>query len=375
MWKKKPNFKRSHGYSFAERKVTRNSRGKIKAIQEDWKDSSLKKLLISLISILFLGIRKGLFIASLSVSIGFVGTFLSQRDAYSSRVLSAWSILGSGIGGGPQSEALRYLSSWKCYGLDAFLSSDLNGLDYSLFGEHRINLPRVIAPEEESFYEQFLKHICIYPSSFDSFDFSSKNNADEPRNKIQYQHLDLKYLNFSYSTLNYVSFRKVYFYKSLFTKASFDESFFSETKFKSVYTLGLTRFKKTFWANSEILDSTVPRSNFSGSTFFFGVVFKKNNFEHSSFNDSDFGFGSSFQNNYMERADFRNSVFSSSFFGNNIEKADFRGAEFSSKIEPCDFFKQNTNWELAYRDEEYACGATVPDPTEKDRLEAKKVSK
>ncbi len=49
--------------------------------------------------------------------------------------------------------------------------------------------------------------------------------------------------------------------------------------------------------------------------------------------------------------------------GANLSKADFEGADLhSARNLTCEQLTSARNWELAYRDEEIACGAPIPEP-------------
>ncbi|WP_221274660.1 hypothetical protein [Thaumasiovibrio subtropicus] len=104
-----------------------------------------------------------------------------------------------------------------------------------------------------------------------------------------------------------------------------------------------------------IIDTKANNADFSDSNIFLSTILE-NELKGANFTNSVIRM-TEFRNNNLEFSKFDNSTISTSFVGNNLSQASFIGTNFD-KQDPCEFFKSNDNWEMAFRDQ--SCGKSIP---------------
>lgn len=305
-------------------------------------------------------IRKAIIIfAEISVFI-FVGSiFIERGEAAVSRINNSWQLISiDSQGNNGKREALEYLNSWQCYGLSKF-----DWFEKSIIEDERSAI-------------SFLKdYICLKkPLSFFSIDLSPKYKEDPPpKYKTYLKNIELENAqltkailiesNLEQAILSNADLSEAELNKSILSYAILSNANLQEAKlintrlFKadmSEANLSYAYLKKAYIANAKLIKATLINADLSEADL-----------SKTDLTEADLT-GAKLYKSILE-----NTILT----GTNLLHTDLRKAQFNfhppitqgDKIETainikyiCDQLKQAINWKNAYRDEIYACGATIP---------------
>lgn len=326
MWKKKPNFKRSHGYSFADSKMLNKHRDRsINTLLHrlaDWLDNwHLVRILSTLSSFLI---------------ITAVFTFWTDlEDKQISLINSAWQILHNDHPGpSGEKEALEYLNSEKCL-LGLCWKDRVQFVD--------LNLSQVDGNRS------YLKGINLQESYFES---------------TKIEGVDFSFANLSDSTII-----DSYFFDSIISNANFENV-------NIVFAdLSEAQGVSSNFRNANIL-SVSMRYAILSSADFQGALIQDTNLSGSDLNGANFRnariAGLHLLDADLFDADFRGAKFLSGIDVSFMTSQMWENLHVRHEILPgfeikklttesvCDLLKQARNWETTYRDAEYECGEPIP---------------